>query len=167
LADLAAELVRARVDVIVTGGSQGTMAAKQATQTIAIVFWVAGSVVQRGIVASLARAAAERLIQDGYAGLVCGHTHHAELSPVESGFYANTGSGTKVVDRVDSWFGLPPVFLPRIQLSWVILDTADATWKVTLTAGRRNVPGSTRLEHRVARRGAFVPNEPAVVASYP
>jgi putative ABC transport system substrate-binding protein len=55
LPELAADLVRARVDVIVTGGSQGTMSAKQATQTIPIVFWVAGSVVQRGIVASLAR----------------------------------------------------------------------------------------------------------------
>jgi len=48
-------LVRARVDVIVTGGSPGAMAAKQATQSIPIVFSVAGSVVQRGIVASLAR----------------------------------------------------------------------------------------------------------------
>jgi len=55
LPELAADLVRARVDVIVTGGSPGTMAAKEATQTIPIVFWVAGSVVQRGIVASLAR----------------------------------------------------------------------------------------------------------------
>ena len=34
LPELAADLVRARVDVIVTGGSQGTMSAKQATQTI-------------------------------------------------------------------------------------------------------------------------------------
>ncbi len=55
LPELAADLVRARVDVIVTGGSSGAIAAKQATQTIPIVFWVAGSVVQRGIVASLAR----------------------------------------------------------------------------------------------------------------
>jgi putative tryptophan/tyrosine transport system substrate-binding protein len=55
LPELAADLVRARVDVIVTGGSPGAMAAKQATQTIPIVFSVAGSVVPRGIVASLAR----------------------------------------------------------------------------------------------------------------
>jgi putative ABC transport system substrate-binding protein len=55
LPELAADLVRARVDVIVTGGSPGTMAAKQATQTIPIVFSSSGSVVRRGIVASLAR----------------------------------------------------------------------------------------------------------------
>jgi len=55
LPELAADLVRARVDVILTGGTPGTIAAKQATQTIPIVFWTAGGVVQKGIVASLAR----------------------------------------------------------------------------------------------------------------
>jgi putative ABC transport system substrate-binding protein len=55
LPELAADLVRARVDVIVTGGTPATMAAKQATQTIPIVFAVAGGVVQSGIVRSLAR----------------------------------------------------------------------------------------------------------------
>jgi putative tryptophan/tyrosine transport system substrate-binding protein len=38
LPELAADLVRARVDVILTGGTPGTMAAKQATETIPIVF---------------------------------------------------------------------------------------------------------------------------------
>ncbi len=55
LPELAADLVRARVDVIVTGGTPATMAAKQATQTIPIVFAVAGSVVEKGIVRSLAQ----------------------------------------------------------------------------------------------------------------
>ena len=55
LRELAADLVRAQVDVIVTAGSAATLAAKQATQTIPIVFTSAGSVVQKGIVASLAR----------------------------------------------------------------------------------------------------------------
>jgi putative ABC transport system substrate-binding protein len=54
LPELAAELVRARVDVILTGGTPATMAAKQATDTIPIVF-VAGAVVEKGIVRSLAR----------------------------------------------------------------------------------------------------------------
>jgi len=55
LPELAADLVRARVDVIVTGGTPATMAAKQATQTIPIVFAVAGLVVEKGIVRSLAQ----------------------------------------------------------------------------------------------------------------
>ena len=52
---LAAELVRANVDVIVTGGTQSTRAAKQATQTIPIVFATMGFPVEKGIVKSLAR----------------------------------------------------------------------------------------------------------------
>ena len=52
---LAADLVRAKVNVLVTAGTPGTTAAKQATQTIPIVFTAAGDVVERGTVASLAR----------------------------------------------------------------------------------------------------------------
>jgi putative ABC transport system substrate-binding protein len=55
LPELAAELVRARVDIIVTGGTLATGAAKQATQTIPIVFAVIGGAVEKGMVASLAR----------------------------------------------------------------------------------------------------------------
>jgi putative tryptophan/tyrosine transport system substrate-binding protein len=54
LPELAADLVQARVDVILTGGTPATVAAKQATETIPIVF-VAGAVVEKGIVRSLAR----------------------------------------------------------------------------------------------------------------
>jgi len=52
---LAADLVRARVDVIVTGGTPATYAAMQATKTIPIVFGFVGLAVEKGIVASLAR----------------------------------------------------------------------------------------------------------------
>src|SRR5262245_47785926 len=55
LPELAADLVRARVDVIVAGGTQATMAAKQANQTIPIVVRVAGQVLEKGIVQTLAR----------------------------------------------------------------------------------------------------------------
>jgi len=53
--DLAAELVRLKVDVIVTpGNTPATLAAKQATRTIPIVFMAAGNPVALGFVASLA-----------------------------------------------------------------------------------------------------------------
>jgi len=55
LADLAAELVRLRLDVIVTSGTQVTRAVKQATSTIPIVVAGAGDLVGAGLVASLAR----------------------------------------------------------------------------------------------------------------
>lgn len=53
--DLATELVRLKVDVIVTRGTPATLTAKQATQTIPIVMASSGDPVLEGIVASLAR----------------------------------------------------------------------------------------------------------------
>jgi putative ABC transport system substrate-binding protein len=55
LAELANDLVRLKVDVIVTHNTPGPLAAKQATSTIPIVFATAGDPVGTGIVASLAR----------------------------------------------------------------------------------------------------------------
>ncbi len=52
---LAAELVSLSVDVIVTQGTQATVAAKQATSTIPIIVGGAGDLVGEGLVASLAR----------------------------------------------------------------------------------------------------------------
>lgn len=55
LPELAAELVRMKPDVIVTTGTPGTLAAKQATSTIPIIFASIGDPVGAGIVASFAR----------------------------------------------------------------------------------------------------------------
>jgi putative ABC transport system substrate-binding protein len=55
LPGLAAELVRLRVDVIVTQGTPGARAAQQATTTIPIVMATSGDAVAAGLVASLAR----------------------------------------------------------------------------------------------------------------
>jgi len=55
LPDLAAELVRFKVEVIVTGGSTSTRAAKEVTTTIPIVMAQVNDPVGNGFVASLAR----------------------------------------------------------------------------------------------------------------
>src|SRR5262245_890164 len=55
LLDLAHELVRLKVDVIVAGSTPGTLAAKTATGTIPIVMVLTGDPVASGLVASLAR----------------------------------------------------------------------------------------------------------------
>lgn len=52
---LAEELVRAKVEIIVTSGTPATLAAMHATSTIPIVFRTAGDPVLLGLVASLAR----------------------------------------------------------------------------------------------------------------
>ena len=55
LPELAAELVRLKMDVIVTYGTVGTLALKQATTTIPIVMAGSADPVTRGLVGSLAR----------------------------------------------------------------------------------------------------------------
>jgi putative ABC transport system substrate-binding protein len=55
LSELAAELVRLRPNVIVTPGTPGSMAAKQATSTIPIVFAGVADAVGAGLVANFAR----------------------------------------------------------------------------------------------------------------
>src|SRR6266436_8330236 len=55
LPELAAELVRLKVDLIVTSGTTPALAAKSATTTIPIVMANAGDPVGAGLVASLAR----------------------------------------------------------------------------------------------------------------
>jgi len=54
-AEIAAEFVRLKVDVIVTVATPPTIAAKQATSVIPIIFAVAGDPVATGLVASLAQ----------------------------------------------------------------------------------------------------------------
>jgi UDP-2,3-diacylglucosamine pyrophosphatase LpxH len=112
------------------------------------------------------RAAGARLIASGYAGMVAAHTHHPELSPLDGGFYANTGSGTRVLDRAEARFGLPHVFLPRIQLSWVELEGKD-DWRVRLYAGRKETPGATTLERRIAKKQELRPRRLGQAGSYP
>ena len=55
LADIAAEFVRLKVDVIVTHSGEPILAAKQATSVIPIVFGAAADPVRSGLVASLAK----------------------------------------------------------------------------------------------------------------
>ena len=68
LPDLAAELVRLKVDVIVVPAPQNALAAKKATRTIPIVMASAGDPVAEGLVASLARPGGNITGLSGIAG---------------------------------------------------------------------------------------------------
>ena len=52
---LAEELVRLNLELVVTEGTDATLAAKNATKTIPIIIWSAGDPVRMGLVASLTR----------------------------------------------------------------------------------------------------------------
>jgi putative tryptophan/tyrosine transport system substrate-binding protein len=54
-ADIVADVIRLKVDVIVTQGTPSVLAAKEATSIIPIVFSIAGNPVANGLVASLNR----------------------------------------------------------------------------------------------------------------
>ena len=113
-----------------------------------------------------ARAAAQDLVRAGYQGMVSGHTHHPELTALDGGFYANTGSGTKVVEQLDARLDLPHVFEARLQLSWVELEATDHGWAAHLVIGRRPQPG-TRFERLATPSAERLPEDPTVVRSYP
>ena len=65
------------------------------------------------------RAEAARLVTQGYAGMISGHTHEPELSVVGNGFYANTGSGTASVVARKSRLRLPHPFVTVDRFSYV------------------------------------------------
>ncbi len=114
------------------------------------------------------RAACESFVAGGYAGMVSAHTHRAELSPVTGGFYANTGSCSEVIARVPARLKLPAVFLPRLQLYWVVLEAHQNGWEVQLFAARRHAEGATRIERLVAGRAQrHLATDPAQVAQWP
>jgi putative ABC transport system substrate-binding protein len=69
LPDLAAELVRLKVDLIVSFGTQGVTAAKNATETIPIVMIAVRDPVGTGLIASLARPGGNITGGSGSAGL--------------------------------------------------------------------------------------------------
>jgi putative ABC transport system substrate-binding protein len=69
LPDLAAELVRLKVDVIVSLGTQGVTAARNATDTIPIVMIGVRDPIAIGLIASLARPGGNVTGVSGYAGL--------------------------------------------------------------------------------------------------
>jgi len=69
LPDLAAELVRLKVDVIVSLGTQGVTAARNATDTIPIVMIGVRDPIAIGLVASLAHPGGNVTGVSGYAGL--------------------------------------------------------------------------------------------------
>lgn len=115
-----------------------------------------------------AREGAADLAASGYAGLICGHSHRPEISGLPGGdcFFANSGSATPVVEAVPARFGMPPVYLRYLQISWLELRCGDDL-RVDLAIAETPLPGATRLERYLAKRHPQHHSTPAKVASWP
>ncbi len=112
-----------------------------------------------------AREAARAFVASGGGGLVTGHSLRAEIGNVGRGFFANTGACSTVVEERRGMFGLPPVFVPSEQISFVTIEGgADVHARLTLSSEQQSA-GSV-LERLVAgpRRPPVVQT---VVGSYP
>ena len=85
------------------------------------------------------------------------------LAATASGFYANSGSCTSVVEGIGGRFGLPPAYVRNQQVCWVELDGK----KAELVSARVELPGATRMERFVARGRNPHSDTPVCVASWP
>ena len=118
---------------------------------------------------SAARERADELIAQGYTGYLSGHTHHPELHAHGDGFYANTGSGTSVVEAIDTMRLMPPVYLRTQQLSWLEMSAGadDAPMSVRLQSARVELPGATPTERFMSAARNPHSSEPRAVANWP
>ena len=114
-----------------------------------------------------ARGEAVTLASAGGVGLVTAYTRRPELTDLGGGsFYANCGSGGRVVERVEARAGLPPVFVERLRCSWVELE-AGAELHARLWHGVRDLPTSSWMERVVSRQRLRPVWPPEVVARHP
>ncbi len=114
-----------------------------------------------------ARGVAVALAAAGGSGLVTAHTRRAELTDLGGGgFYANCGSAGRVVERLRTRLGMPPVYGARLRCSWLELE-AGARLHVRLSHGARELPERTLLERLATRRQDRLVWPPVEVAKHP
>jgi putative ABC transport system substrate-binding protein len=120
-AEIAAEFVRLKPDVIVAAGTEASIAAKQATSSIPIVFSTAGDPIGSGLVASLARpggnvtglsnlatdTAAKRIeiLREVFPGL-------SRLAVMANADYSGGVTERREIDAAARTFGLEIIPLP-------------------------------------------------------
>ena len=113
-----------------------------------------------------ARAQAARLVTQGYAGMISGHTHEPELSVVGNGFYANTGSGTASVKGRPSRLRLPHPFVTVHRFSYVEM-TGDTVLELRLWLREVPVRSPVLLERLAQARTKVDMSATTQVAALP
>ena len=112
------------------------------------------------------RAEAARLVTQGYAGMVSGHTHEPELSVVGVGFYANTGSGTASVVSRRARFRLPHPFVALHRFSYVEI-IGGSVLEINLWVREVSVRSPVLLERLALAPGKVDMSSTALVGALP
>jgi UDP-2,3-diacylglucosamine pyrophosphatase LpxH len=97
------------------------------------------------------RTRAKEEIEAGNLGVITGHTHRPEVTKIGQGFYANSGSGTKMLVAAKARFGLPKTYIAKNQLSWLELLYGKQL-DVKLYNGLHVVGEQSRLERAMTRK---------------
>jgi len=110
------------------------------------------------------RATAAMLSNSGFDGSIGTGSHRPELVDLGGSWYANCGCALHRLTRREARFGLPAVFAPSNELSWLEIE-AGATLHVTLVASRRDeLPGSL-VERLLSKSRIDIPPVPTPVAT--
>ncbi len=114
---------------------------------------------------------ARALLASGTTGLITGGSFRAEFTHLDRGFFACAGGTTEFVREHSGRVGLPPVFLPHRQVSWIELETG-AELHVRLLLADVSLPTSTFLERfvsddQIVKGYRVAALHPALVASWP
>ncbi|MCA1682685.1 MAG: hypothetical protein LC685_01585, partial [Actinobacteria bacterium] len=113
------------------------------------------------------REVAVRLVAHaGYAGVVTGQSLDPQLASIGDGFFASVGSGSEVIHRWPGRLGLPAVFLPHRQASWLEME-AGAALRIRLYQARLDLAGGTLLERLAARKPVLRDAHASVVGGWP
>lgn len=78
-----------------------------------------------------ARIGASHYLENNYTGVISGHFMVPELTKVGSGFFACTGSVSEIFIESSAIMGLPSVFRPKSQSTWLEIE-AGASLHVRL-----------------------------------
>ncbi len=113
-----------------------------------------------------ARRRAVQLRADGYRGFISGHTHQAELTDLDSVFYANCGGNTVALARRPGRAWFPDAFVAIRPISWLEVEAGAAAHATLFAAQTPTAP--LPLFERLASRSSLLvaPNaEPVAVAT--
>ncbi len=109
------------------------------------------------------RARARELVTSGFSGLITCDTPQAELTHLDTGFYANIGASTEIVEELPAHMGLPSAFVLQLQLSWIELEPGSEVHARLLISHERR-RAATRLERAATSRAPHTAAEPATSA---